>query len=61
MIASLLPAKRQESERQLPALEQAMNHFIEIQSLMDLETEKIREVDAEEARNREMRVTPLRE
>lgn len=61
MIASLPPAKRQESERHLPALEQAMNHSIKMQALMDLEAEKIRESDVKEARNHEIRVTPIRE
>ena len=38
-----------------------MKHPIEMQALMEMEQEKIMEADAEEARNREIRVTPLTE
>ncbi len=38
-----------------------MEHPIEMQALMEMEQEKIMEADAEEARNREIRVTPFTE
>ena len=38
-----------------------MKHPIEVQTLMGIEQEKVRAADAEEARNREIRVTPLTE
>ena len=38
-----------------------MKHPIEMQALMEIEQEKERAADAEEARNREIRVTPFTE
>lgn len=61
MIASMPPGKRIEVEKQLPMMEQAMRYSVEMQALMEMEQEKIIAADAEEARNREIRVTPLTE
>ena len=61
MVASFPPEKRAEAEKQLPMMEQAMKHPIEMQALMEMEHEKIMEADAEEAKNREIRVTPFTE
>lgn len=61
MVASFPPEKRAEAERQMPMMEQAMEHPIEMQALMEMEQEKIMEADAEEAKNREIRVTSFTE
>ena len=61
MVASFPPVKRAEAEKQMPMMEQAMKHPIEMQALMEMEQEKIMEADAEEAKNREIRVTPFTE
>ena len=61
MVASFPPEKRAEAEKQMPMMEQAMKHPIEMQALMEMEQEKIMEADAEEAKNREIRVTPFTE
>lgn len=61
MVASFPPEKRAEAEKQLPMKEQVMKRPIEMQALMEMEQEKIMEADAEEARNREIRVTPFTE
>lgn len=57
MVASFPPDKRAEAEKQVLMMEQAMKHPIEMQALMEMEQEKIMEADAEEAKNREIRVT----
>ena len=61
MVASFPPEKRAEAERQMPMMGQAMEHPIEMQALMEMEEEKIMEADAEEAKNREIRVTSFTE
>ena len=42
-------------------MEQAIRYSIKMQALMKMEQEKTLAADAEEARNREIRITPLTE
>ena len=59
MIAALPPQHRQEAENQLPMMEQAMKHTIEMQALIELEEEQEKEKLAERSRLREITVNPV--
>lgn len=59
MIAALPPQHRQEAENQLPLMEQAMKHPIEMQALIELEEEQEKEKLAERSRLREITVKPV--
>ena len=59
MIASLPSTQRREAERQLPMMERAMAHPIEMQALIELEEEQKRAEIAKKSEIRKITVTPV--
>ena len=59
MIAALPESQRREAQRQLPMMEQAMAHPIEMQALIELEEEQKRAEIVKKSEIRKIEVTPV--